>query len=230
MLAGILFVIVLPCATGRGWAAVEFSQLNPAYRFSADIPADWKVEFVPGTSAINVYDPEVPKKSALEKSQIFIRYFEADRFLTLRTVDIFSREQTEVRGHVAVRYEIAKKAGVPDFPGQPKWRSRRHRLIDIRFTKKRPSLFYVFAHTPDLHEQFFDSFISSIRFHNDRESFVAPISKASERVTKKPFGVKETDGERKHLHLGIHKGTVVDLRGYVDSELDLKNWINPEIQ
>lgn len=37
----------------------------------------------------------------------------------------------------------------------------------------------------------------------------------------------ETDGERKHLHLGIHRGTAIDLRGYVPRESDLKNWINP---
>ena len=36
----------------------------------------------------------------------------------------------------------------------------------------------------------------------------------------------ETDGERKHLHLGIHKGEAVDTRGYVQTESELKNWID----
>jgi len=36
----------------------------------------------------------------------------------------------------------------------------------------------------------------------------------------------ETDGERKHLHLGIHKGETVDTRGYVQTESELKNWID----
>lgn len=36
----------------------------------------------------------------------------------------------------------------------------------------------------------------------------------------------ETDGERKHLHLGIHKGELVDTRGYVQTEGELKNWID----
>jgi hypothetical protein len=35
----------------------------------------------------------------------------------------------------------------------------------------------------------------------------------------------DTDGERKHLHLGIHKGTAVDYRGYVVSKSDLSEWI-----
>ncbi len=37
---------------------------------------------------------------------------------------------------------------------------------------------------------------------------------------------KETDGERKHLHLGIHKGSGINIAGYVQSESDLKNWID----
>ena len=37
----------------------------------------------------------------------------------------------------------------------------------------------------------------------------------------------ETDYERKHLHLGIHKGTKVDTLGYVATEAELKNWMDP---
>lgn len=36
----------------------------------------------------------------------------------------------------------------------------------------------------------------------------------------------ETDGERKHLHLGIHKGITPDTRGYVQTENELNNWID----
>lgn len=37
----------------------------------------------------------------------------------------------------------------------------------------------------------------------------------------------ETDGERKHLHLAIHKGEEINLLGYVQNQADLENWINP---
>lgn len=37
----------------------------------------------------------------------------------------------------------------------------------------------------------------------------------------------ETDGERKHLHLGIHRGTGVTLLGYVSSQEALSQWIDP---
>jgi murein DD-endopeptidase MepM/ murein hydrolase activator NlpD len=36
----------------------------------------------------------------------------------------------------------------------------------------------------------------------------------------------ETDGERKHLHLGVHKGTAIDIRGYVQTKTELDQWID----
>lgn len=37
----------------------------------------------------------------------------------------------------------------------------------------------------------------------------------------------QTDGERKHLHLGFHKGGSVNLLGYVSSKKELEGWIDP---
>ncbi len=36
----------------------------------------------------------------------------------------------------------------------------------------------------------------------------------------------ETDGERKHLHLAIHKGPGVNILGYVQNKADLQNWMD----
>lgn len=36
----------------------------------------------------------------------------------------------------------------------------------------------------------------------------------------------ETDGERKHLHLSIHHGTNIDVRGYVQQKSELSQWID----
>ena len=36
----------------------------------------------------------------------------------------------------------------------------------------------------------------------------------------------ETDGERKHLHLGIHRGKDISLLGYVKNSDDLSNWLD----
>ncbi|MFH1597873.1 MAG: M23 family metallopeptidase [Patescibacteria group bacterium] len=37
----------------------------------------------------------------------------------------------------------------------------------------------------------------------------------------------ETDGERKHLHLALHQGTDLNIRGYVSSQAELDNWLDP---
>ena len=37
----------------------------------------------------------------------------------------------------------------------------------------------------------------------------------------------ETGGERKHLHLGFHKGTAIDILGYVQNQAGLSGWLDP---
>lgn len=39
---------------------------------------------------------------------------------------------------------------------------------------------------------------------------------------------EQSGGERKHLHLSVHRGHQTDLRGYVENEQELENWIDPE--
>jgi murein DD-endopeptidase MepM/ murein hydrolase activator NlpD len=38
----------------------------------------------------------------------------------------------------------------------------------------------------------------------------------------------ETDGERKHLHLAIHSGNLINILGYVQSKGALNGWIDPK--
>jgi hypothetical protein len=38
----------------------------------------------------------------------------------------------------------------------------------------------------------------------------------------------ESGGERKHLHLSIHKGEKIELRGYAQNKAALQTWIDPE--
>jgi murein DD-endopeptidase MepM/ murein hydrolase activator NlpD len=38
----------------------------------------------------------------------------------------------------------------------------------------------------------------------------------------------ETDGERKHLHLGIHIGTSINILGYVPNKSQLSGWLDPK--
>lgn len=38
---------------------------------------------------------------------------------------------------------------------------------------------------------------------------------------------RETDGERKHLHLAIYRGGTANIRGYVATSAELSGWIDP---
>lgn len=38
----------------------------------------------------------------------------------------------------------------------------------------------------------------------------------------------ETDGERKHLHFSIHRGSSIVYLGYVQNQSELSNWLNPD--
>lgn len=38
----------------------------------------------------------------------------------------------------------------------------------------------------------------------------------------------ETDGERKHLHLSIHIGSAVNIKGYVQNKAELNGWLDPQ--
>lgn len=145
---------------------VKFSEINSTYKFSGKIDKDWKVEYIRSIESINIYDSSIENESSLEQSQIFIRYFKANSFLTLSTVEILSREEAEISGHSAIRYGIKKKAGVANFLNQPSWRSSQHKLIDIRHSPSNPSLFYVFAYNPSLSPDVFEEFIQSIEFEN----------------------------------------------------------------
>ena len=38
---------------------------------------------------------------------------------------------------------------------------------------------------------------------------------------------QETDQERKHLHLSIHKGHTINVKGYVQTQKELDQWLDP---
>ena len=57
---------------------------------------------------------------------------------------------------------------------------------------------------------------------------VGETLKESERLGVLGTGYSEETGdERKHLHLGIYRGTTADIRGYVASKQELDQWIDP---
>ena len=143
---------------------VDFAEINQQFNFEGQIPSKFEAEYVPQLKAINVYDPSLLGDSNIEKSQLYITYFNANSFLTLNTVDIIGAEKMTVLGKEAILYTIAKKLNVPDFLGQPSWRNLAHKALDIRVSTENPSIFYSFAYKPNLGKKSFDEFINSLTF------------------------------------------------------------------
>lgn len=168
------------------------------FQFTASIPSSWQAEYVSESQAINFYVP--PEKSSigttlqserLDSSKIFVKYFIADKFLTLTTVDIRSRLESVINGRQAVTYVIAKKPSIKNFPNQPIWRNEKHTVTDIRSSGDSPTVFYVFAKSPLLPENDFKNFLESVRFVSDEKSAILhdPLERLAERTIKKPFGI-----------------------------------------
>lgn len=69
--------------------------------------------------------------------------------------------------------------------------------------------------------------------HIDLESVAADINDTlvqGQKIAILGDGFSEkTDNERKHLHLGIHKGIDIDYRGYVQNKADLDMWMDPAV-
>ncbi len=200
--------------SGKRISASSIPGAARVFDFAVTIPSQWEMESVPAIEALNFYDPNAPGENNLEKSQIFVRYFRANQFLTLSTVTIHSREETKIIGRPAVRYDIEKKAGVPNFPNQPRWRSARHAVTDIRASDANPSVFFVFGERPDLSEETFDSFLQSIDLNAKPDvSHAPPVQEFRERITQKPFGIfitPETSPVRPERFRGYHTGVDVE--------------------
>lgn len=198
----------------KQFSASDIREVHNAFTFQGRIPLSWAIEAIPEIEAINIYDPSAEMESNIEKSQIFIRYFEADSFLTLSTVTIFSQEQKLIGGREAILYDIEKREGVSKFPHQPSWRNTRHMVLDVRESDKNPSVFYVIAKRPDLPQEVFDLFISSLTFaEGSSSSLLFPIVQFRERVTKKPFGMyitPETSPVSDDPFTGFHTGVDVE--------------------
>lgn len=141
------------------------SGADPRFALRVTLPAPWRAEALPSIQAINLYDPAAPGATTLEQSQIFLRYFVADRFLTLQTVDILERTELVYHESPAVRYRIRKKSGVADFPSQPPWRNLEHEVTDVRVDPQTsPSTFYVIARNPTLPAGVFEQFLRDLEF------------------------------------------------------------------
>lgn len=132
------------------------------YHLSFDLPEGWEIEYVPSLQALNLYDA-LGEGTALDRSQMFIRYVDASSFLTLSTVDIY--ETTDVTVGIgdydARRYDIEKKPGMADFADQPSWRNERH-FVTYFHDSSGDDRYYVVAASPDLDPSIYEGVLDTM--------------------------------------------------------------------
>lgn len=151
-----------------GFSTADLPDRDPAFTFSASIPSTWRVEYVAGSQAINFYDPQASSDSSLDQSVVFIKYYQAESWLTPSTVTIKSQSASTIDGRPAKTYQIEKKVGVANFSSQPAWRNLEHQVTDIRTTDNSPTTFYVVAKAPNLSTVSMENFLLSLTFSNSQ--------------------------------------------------------------
>lgn len=205
--------------------AQDVSGSASEFNFSAEIPAGWNIEAIPQNESLNIYNSGTYDSVNLENSQIFIRHFEANAFLTLNTVDILERGELIIKNRPAVKYTIKKRDNIPDFPNQPKWRNELHSVTDIRVSDKNPSVFLVIAKSPELSEEIFEHFLNTLILEPETSSdFIEPIAEFKSRITKKSFGIYITPDNSSvspERFQGYHTGVDVEY-GDVLSEVPVR--------
>ncbi len=196
------------------------------FTFSVQVPSNWQAEAVAATEAINFYDPNASGATNLEKSQVFIRNFKANSFLTLGTVTIHERGDTTINGRPAVRYDIEKKPAVAAFANQPSWRSERHIVTDVRVSDTNPSVFYVIGKRPDLDDAVYRRFLESFKVNANQTSLIEPIDELRSRITKKPFGIfitSENSPVQPERFSGYHTGVDVEYADKPDVDIPVRS-------
>jgi hypothetical protein len=126
------------------------------------VPEGMEVEYVPAIQSLNLYTVS-GDGTARDRSQIFIRFFDASQFLTLSTVTVHLTSDLTVGtgDYRARRYDIEKKPGVADFPEQPDWRNERHIVTDTRKADGQ-TRYFVVAQNPELDTRIYEAFLESI--------------------------------------------------------------------
>lgn len=208
--------------------AQEIEGVPDDFTFSLEVPTGWRAEVVPAIEAINIFDPTAAGDSNLEKSQLFIRHFSANTFLTLQTVTIHEQSDLTIDGQPARRYDIEKKAGVANFPNQPTWRSARHIVTDVRVSDDNPSTFYVIAQNPTLDTTVYQHALETLKVIDDPQEnttgLLPPTAEFEARITKKQFGTyvtPENSPVSPERFTGYHTGVDVEF-GDVGDEIPVR--------
>jgi len=124
--------------------------------------------------------------------------------------------------HTGVDYEILE--------GEENTNVQVLAICDGKLLKKETATGYggIAIQECELNDQIVTVLYGHIKISSIQQNIEDYISKGDKLALLGAGFSQETDGERKHLHLSIHKGPDIDIRGYVQNESGLKDWIDFE--
>lgn len=208
-----------PSSTLVTFDTVNLAGVSQSYDFTLSLPSDWQVEYLSDIDSLNLYSQSATGSSTLEKSQILIRNFVADKFLTLSTVKIYSTTDRVINGRQARQYDIEKKVEAANFKGQPSWRNLRHQVVDVQVGRR----YYVIAKSPSLDSQLFEQILASFQPRTAQtQSLSAPVEDFRSRISLKTFGQlidPKSSPVQPERFSGYHTGVDAEYADVVNSDV-----------
>lgn len=124
--------------------------------------------------------------------------------------------------HAGTDYEI--------LPGEDNADVAVHAICDGKLLQKRTATGYggIIVQSCNLNSQEVTVVYGHIKLASVSKNIGESILQAEQLAILGKGYSAETDNERKHLHIGIHKGNTVNILGYVQSENELGNWLDFE--
>ncbi|MEK7538016.1 MAG: hypothetical protein AAB619_03535 [Patescibacteria group bacterium] len=143
------------------FSTVDLPERDPAFEFTMKIPAKWRVEYLAGPTAINIYDAANSSDgSTLARSKIFVQYYTGAAF---RRPDRVSGEVDRTitfNNEPAQTYIVPVSEAKPDVALPTWWNQERH-VYEIQNGAVTPFTYYVLAIAPAVAEELVSEIISS---------------------------------------------------------------------
>lgn len=143
------------------FSTVDLPERDPAFEFTVKIPTTWRVEYLAGSKAINIYDAANSSNgSTLATSKILFQYYTGAAF----------RRPDQVSGEVdrtitfndkpAQTYIVPVSEAKPDVARPIWWNQQRH-VYEMQNGAVAPYTYYVLAIAPAVAEETASEILSS---------------------------------------------------------------------
>ncbi len=140
-------------STASGGSMITFSTVDlpdrdPALEFSVRIPRTWRVEYLSGPRAINIYDPKLAG-TTLQQSQLFVQYYTAPTWRTPSNISGAVNRTVTYSQASAQTYVLSAQA-VSIASNYPAWWNATRPVGEVQSGSTTPYTFLVINYNPTI--------------------------------------------------------------------------------